>query len=313
MSIKVAGLTKIFDTQRAVDNISFEIEPGHVVGFLGPNGAGKSTTMKILSCFIPPTSGQAFVCGYNVEKDPMSVRKNLGYLPEKNPLYYDMYVREFLEFTAGVFGLGKETKSRVDEMISITGLNREVKKKIGTLSKGYKQRVGLAQALIHKPKALILDEPTSGLDPNQIVAIRELIKQIGSDTTVLLSTHIMQEVQSMCSRVIIINEGKIVADDKIENIGLEKNERESVEGLVVEWKQELSKEKIAEIKNCLSANLLSSSNKWLFKTEQLVLLRKELLGWSLANDLDIISLQKNQATLEDTFRDLTSEKNKRQR
>lgn len=303
MSIKVAQLTKVFGEQRAVDNISFDIEPGHVVGFLGPNGAGKSTTMKILSGYIPQSSGHASVCGFDVATNPMAVKKHLGYLPEKNPLYYDMYVREFLEFTAGVYQLGKLTRSRVDEMISRTGLEKEVKKKIGTLSKGYKQRVGLAQAMIHHPKALILDEPTSGLDPNQIVAIRELIKQISSDTTVLLSTHIMQEVQAMCSRVIIINNGKIVANDKIENIRATDNLEDALHGLWVEWEQPLTQEQLSGIKHAISFS--ETEGKWLFKTNEPDLLRKEIMQWSLNHDWNIVSLQKEQASLEDTFRHLT--------
>lgn len=306
MSIKVAQLTKVFGEQKAVDQISFEIEPGHVVGFLGPNGAGKSTTMKILSGYIPQTSGHASVCGIDVATNPIAVKKHLGYLPEKNPLYYDMYVREFLEFTAGIYQLGKQTKSRVDEMISRTGLEKEVKKKIGTLSKGYKQRVGLAQAMIHHPQALILDEPTSGLDPNQIVAIRELIKQISSDTTVLLSTHIMQEVQAMCSRAIIINNGKIVADDKIENIRATGSQN-ATQGLWVEWDQQLSKEQLSGIQHAVSVTL--TNGKWLFKTNEPDLLRKEIMQWSLNHDLSISSLQKEQASLEDTFRHLTDHQN----
>ena len=306
MSIKVAQLTKIFGEQKAVDNISFDIEPGHVVGFLGPNGAGKSTTMKILSGYIPQSSGHASVCGFDVATNSMAVKKLLGYLPEKNPLYYDMYVREFLEFTAGVYQLGKQTKSRVDEMIDRTGLEKEVKKKIGTLSKGYKQRVGLAQAMIHHPKALILDEPTSGLDPNQIVAIRDLIKQISSDTTVLLSTHIMQEVQAMCSRVIIINNGKIVADDKIENIQAADQSLDTLHGLWVEWEQSLTQEQLSGIKYAISIS--HDGGKWLFKTNEPDLLRKEIMQWSLNHDWNIVSLQKEQASLEDTFRHLTDNK-----
>lgn len=304
MSLKVEQLTKVFDTQVAVDHISFEIEPGNVVGFLGPNGAGKSTTMKILSCFIPATSGKAFVCGYDVEKEPMKVRQSLGYLPEKNPLYYDMYVREFLEFTAGIFELGKQTKGRVDEMISLTGLEKEVRKKIGALSKGYKQRVGLAQALIHQPKALILDEPTSGLDPNQIVAIRELIKQVSSNTTVLLSTHIMQEVQAMCSRVIIINNGKMVADDKIQNIHAGAA-TEVIQGFIVEWAQEITEDMLQELKENTELQQRMAPNRWLFRSKQPESLRKELLSWSVNQNLDILSLQKERSSLEDAFRDLT--------
>ena len=217
MSLSVKNITKQYKKQIAVDDISFEIKSGEIVGFLGPNGAGKSTTMKIISCFIPPTKGTVTVCGFDVSNDDLKVKKKVGYLPESNPLYYDMYVIEFLSFIASLHKINNK-KERIKEMIEMVGLQNEQHKKIGTLSKGYKQRVGLAQAMIHDPDVLILDEPTSGLDPNQIIEIRELIKNFGKDKTVLLSTHIMQEVESMCDRVIIINEGKLVADDSVESI-----------------------------------------------------------------------------------------------
>ena len=219
MSISIKNLTKIYGEQKALDNINIEIEQGQIVGLLGPNGAGKSTMMKILTCFIPPTEGEVKVCGYDIFDNPMQVRANIGYLPEQNPLYYDMYVREFLTFIAGIHKIDKKIrKQRVEEIIELTGISKEVNKKISMLSKGYKQRVGIAQALIHDPKVLILDEPTTGLDPNQLVEIRELIKQIGQTKTVLLSTHIMQEVEAVCSRVIIINNGKLVADDETKHL-----------------------------------------------------------------------------------------------
>lgn len=219
MSISVQSLTKIYGTQRAVDHISFEIQKGEIVGFLGPNGAGKSTSMKMITGYLPPTEGSASVAGFDVTEKPMEVRKRLGYLPEANPLYFDMYVREYLSFSAGIHQItGSEAKSRIEDIISQTGLSKEAHKKIGMLSKGYKQRVGLAQALLHQPEVLILDEPTSGLDPNQIVEIRELIMRMGQEKTVLLSTHIMQEVEAMCSRVIIINNGLIVADESLESL-----------------------------------------------------------------------------------------------
>lgn len=219
MSISVRSLTKIYGTQRAVDDISFEIKKGEVVGFLGPNGAGKSTSMKMITGFLPPTAGNASVAGFDVTVKPMEVRKRLGYLPEANPLYFEMYVREYLEFSAGIHQLtGTERKRRIEHIIAETGLSKEAHKKIGMLSKGYKQRVGLAQALLHQPEVLILDEPTSGLDPNQIVEIRELIMRMGQEKTVLLSTHIMQEVEAMCSRVIIINNGRLVADESLETL-----------------------------------------------------------------------------------------------
>lgn len=217
MSIRVASLTKLYGEQRAVDAISFELKKGEVVGFLGPNGAGKSTTMKMITGYLPPDNGTANVAGFDVADKPMEVRKRLGYLPEANPLYMDMYVREYLEFSARIHGIG-DAKRKIEEMITLTGLGRESHKKIGMLSKGYKQRVGLAQALLHNPEVLILDEPTSGLDPNQIIEIRELITKVGREKTVLLSTHIMQEVQAMCSRVIIIDRGTIKADDSVANL-----------------------------------------------------------------------------------------------
>src|SRR5690554_3020003 len=218
MSLQVNSLTKVYGTQVAVNQISFELAKGEIVGFLGPNGAGKSTTMKMITGYLPATSGVAKVCGFDVQAHPMEVRRRIGYLPEANPLYYDMYIREYLAFTAGIHRLGAKSEARINDMIALTGLTKEAHKKIGALSKGYKQRVGLAQAMLHDPEVLILDEPTSGLDPNQIVEVRDLITRIGREKTVLLSTHIMQEVQAMCSRVIIINNGNIVADDSIDHL-----------------------------------------------------------------------------------------------
>lgn len=218
MSVQVDKLTKVYDEQVAVNNISFQIAKGEIVGFLGPNGAGKSTTMKIITGYIPATSGTAKVCNKIVSENLKFTQSKIGYLPESNPLYYEMYVREYLEFLCGVHKLGKGSKKRIDEVIEQTGLSTEEKKKIGSLSKGYKQRVGLAQAIIHNPEVLVLDEPTSGLDPNQIVEIRDLIKNFGKEKTVILSTHIMQEVEAMCNRVIIIQKGNIVADDSLSNI-----------------------------------------------------------------------------------------------
>ena len=218
MSISIQNLTKLYNEQKALDNVSLEINKGEIVGLLGPNGAGKSTMMKIITCFIPPTKGSVKVCGYDIFDNPMDVRKKIGYLPEHNPLYLDMYVREFLDFVAGVHGLGKQKKERIEQMVEMTGLTKEVNKKIATLSKGYRQRVGIAQAMIHDPEVLILDEPTSGLDPNQLVEVRDLIKNAGKDKTVLLSTHIMQEVEAVCDRTIIINNGQVVADDNTKHL-----------------------------------------------------------------------------------------------
>ncbi|MEK0439924.1 MAG: hypothetical protein RLZZ504_840 [Bacteroidota bacterium] len=217
MSIQVNHLSKRYGSQWAVNDLSFEIPTGEIVGFLGPNGAGKSTTMKILTGYIPATSGDAVVCGFNLNTDSLSVRKRVGYLPEHNPLYLDMYVTEYLQFSAGMAGVSS-IKTAVEKAIDLTQLSPERNKKIGQLSKGYRQRVGLAQALIHDPEVLILDEPTSGLDPNQVVEMRNVIKNLGKNKTVLLSTHIMQEVEAMCSRVILLNHGKIIADNTLEGL-----------------------------------------------------------------------------------------------
>lgn len=230
MSIQVEGLTKIYGKQKAVDNISFSAQPG-VLGFLGPNGAGKSTTMKILTCFIPQTAGKASVCGYDVEKDSLEVRKHIGYLPESNSLYLDMYVKEALGFIAGIHHIASP-QQRIAEVIEQTGLGLEQHKKIGQLSKGYRQRVGLAQAIIHNPQVLILDEPTSGLDPNQLIGIRQLITDLGKSKTIILSTHIMQEVEAVCSQVIIINKGTIVANDSLQGLRSQ-NEGKSLEQIFI--------------------------------------------------------------------------------
>lgn len=217
MSIVVNNISKVYDRQIAVDQISFNAVPGNILGFLGPNGAGKSTTMKILTCFIPQTSGKASVCGYDVTDNPMEVRQNIGYLPENNPLYVDMYVKEALGFIADLHHI-KNKQKQIAEVIELTGLGEEQHKKIGTLSKGYRQRVGLAQAIIHNPPVLILDEPTTGLDPNQIIGIRKLIRELGKTKTVIFSTHIMQEVEAICNQVVIINKGQIVANDLLEDL-----------------------------------------------------------------------------------------------
>lgn len=228
MSIIATDITKIYGKQKALDSVSLEINAGEVVGLLGPNGAGKSTMMKIISCFLPPTSGEASVEGFDIFEQEIEVKKRVGYLPEHNPLYLDMYVREYLAFLAGIHKLGKNKKSRINDIIDITGLGLEQNKKIGALSKGYRQRVGLAQALLHDPSVLILDEPTSGLDPNQLLEIRSLIQDIGKEKTVLFSTHIMQEVEAICDRAVILHQGKIVADDSISVLKKEKQTLEEV-------------------------------------------------------------------------------------
>lgn len=224
MSISIKNLTKIYGEQKALDNVSIEIDKGQIVGLLGPNGAGKSTMMKIITCFIPPTEGTVKVCDFDIFDNPKQVKECIGYLPEQNPIYYDMYVREFLGFIAGIHKIDrKKRRNRIEEIIELTRISKEANKKIGSLSKGYKQRVGLAQALIHDPQVLILDEPTTGLDPNQLIEIRELIKQVGKTKTVLLSTHIMQEVEAVCSRVLIIDNGKLVADDETKHLAAGQN------------------------------------------------------------------------------------------
>ena len=222
MSVIVKNLTKKYGSQLAVNDVSFEIKKGEIIGFLGPNGAGKSTTMKMISGFIDPNSGKVSVCGFDVLENPLEAKAKIGYLPESNPLYYDMYVKEYLNFVAGTYKI-KNKKQRIEEIIKLTGLKKESHKFIGQLSKGYKQRVGLAQAMIHDPEVLILDEPTSGLDPNQLTEIRQLIRNIGKEKTVILSTHIMQEVEAMCDRIIIINQGTIVANETVENIHHKEN------------------------------------------------------------------------------------------
>ena len=301
MSIQVAGLTKIYDTQKAVNNISFELKKGEIVGFLGPNGAGKSTTMKIITGYLPATSGKAVVCGYDVQEHPMEVRRRVGYLPEANPLYYEMYVREYLEFTAGIHKLGAEKGKKIEEMISLTGLGKEAHKKIGALSKGYKQRVGLAQAMLHNPEVLILDEPTSGLDPNQIVEIRDLIRNIGGDKTILLSTHIMQEVMAMCNRVIIINNGQIVADDSIEHL---RQMNTSQNALIVVFEKTFDTSLLQQMKT-LSRHTYIGENTWKLETTDPDALRREVMQWALNHNINISSLQAQTESLEDVFRNLT--------
>lgn len=299
MSIVVKALSRQYGEQLAVNNISFEIGKG-IVGFLGPNGAGKSTTMKMLTTYIPPTSGTASVCGFDVEKNVLDVRKHVGYLPESNPLYYDMYVREYLNFAAGVHQLSN-VKARVEEVIGMTGLAKEVHKKLGQLSKGYKQRVGLAQAMIHNPDVLILDEPTSGLDPNQLADIRDLIVRLGKEKTVLLSTHIMQEVQAMCSRVIIIKDGSIVADDAIGNIQAQSENKNTI---VITLEVDLQQVDFKTIAPVDSIRLVEGRT-WALQTANPDKLRKALMQWALAKDYTIASLQTETRSLEEVFRDLT--------
>ncbi len=304
MSVEVKNITKLYGTQRALDDVSFTVEPGQVVGFLGPNGAGKSTMMKIITCFLPQNSGTVSVDGFDVTADPIKVRERVGYLPEHNPLYHDMYVKEFLSFIAGIQVPSATVSSRVKEMIEVTGLGAEQHKKIGALSKGYRQRVGLAQAMIHNPSVLILDEPTTGLDPNQLVDIRQLIKNIGKEKTVILSTHIMQEVEAICDRVIIINKGKIVADDKTSFLQ-QKSDSETI--ILVEFDKAVSSEKLSTvtgIKKVLAVN--DKTYKVIGPKGQD--LRPLIFNFAVQNNLAVITMQKEENSLESVFRQLTSKK-----
>lgn len=298
MSITVIHLSKIYGAQKAVDDISFTVNKGEIVGFLGPNGAGKSTTMKIITGYLTASTGSATVCGIPVTENSNETKKKIGYLPEANPLYFDMFVREYLDFVTNIHTV-KNKKEKIEEVIKTVGLTVEANKKIGQLSKGYKQRVGLAAALIHDPEVLILDEPTTGLDPNQIIEIRELIKKLGADKTVLFSSHILQEVQAICDRVIIINKGKIVADDLLENLLGKKHFNE----LKLEIKEVVQEDFFEGIENITQVN----ANTWLFKTDDADALRRRLMEISLKKNLNIISLQSETAgSLEDIFRTLTA-------
>lgn len=301
MSVKVQELTKIYGQQKAVNKLSFEAKEGEVLGFLGPNGAGKSTTMKIISCFIPQTEGNVSVCGYDVKESPMEVRQQIGYLPENNPLYLDMYVKEYLEFVARLHHLGKNTKRRIEEMVTLTGLEREQKKKIGQLSKGYRQRVGLAQAMLHDPKVLILDEPTSGLDPNQLIEIRNVIKTLGKEKTVILSSHIMQEVQAICDRVVIINKGEMVANDTTQNLRQQTNNQVLI---TIEFAESTSKALLEQIPHIHQIEALAD-NKWQIITQDNKDIRAEIFHFAVQNKLTLLGMQKEVNSLEDIFRELT--------
>lgn len=300
MSIIVQNVTKQYDTQLALNDVSLTIGKGEIVGLLGPNGAGKSTLMKIITCFIPPTKGTVSVEGYDIWEQSMEVRKCVGYLPEHNPLYLDMYVKEYLGFIGGIHHLkGQELNKRIDEMIEMTGLGVEMHKKIGALSKGYRQRVGLAQAMIHNPSVLILDEPTSGLDPNQLIDIRNLIRDLGEEKTVLLSTHIMQEVEALCDRIIIINKGVVVANDNIENLT-----KESDNVLVVEFDGEVTMEMLRNIVGLKMAKHIKDS-QWILESKADLDIRQDLMRWALNNNLIIKSMQREETSIEECFQKLT--------
>lgn len=301
MSIEVNKLSKKYGNQWAVSDVSFNIPTGQVVGFLGPNGAGKSTTMKMLTCFISPTSGSAKISGLSVGVDDLAIRREIGYLPEHNPLYFDMYVKEYLGFVANLCGITKHVTKRVDEMIARTGLEREQTKKIGTLSKGYKQRVGMAQALMNDPKVLVLDEPTSGLDPNQISEIRNLIREIGEERTVLLSTHIMQEVEAMCSRVITLNQGKLVADDSIERLQQQNRKGKT---LVVKFKNPVKQSALESLKGISAVESLQENRFRLTTITDDI--QEQLFAFAVASKNVLLEQKEEERSLENVFRALTN-------
>jgi ABC-2 type transport system ATP-binding protein len=306
MSLEVQNLSKQFGQQWAVDGISFRVARGEVVGFLGPNGAGKSTTMRIATGYLPPSKGTIKVAGLDVVNDSLNVRKSIGYLPEHNPLYTDMFVHEYLRFCGGIFRLsGAGLRSRVDEIIELCGLEREQHKKIESLSKGYRQRVGLAQAMLHNPEVLVLDEPTSGLDPNQLQEIRRLIKSISRNKTVLFSTHIMQEVQAICDRVVVINKGKIVADDSIQNL-LKSSTGKKI--LTVEFDKAIALETLLQVKGV--QNVFSAgTNTYKIESEPGVDARAELFKFASEKNLSLIGLKLEETSLEAVFKQLTSDTN----
>lgn len=303
MSIEVKNLTKLYGEQKAIDNVTFTVNKGEIVGFLGPNGAGKSTTMKIITGYLQPDEGEAIVSGIAVKKQPLEAKATIGYLPEANPLYYDQYVREYLGFIADVHGVPAKTKKeRIEGVIQTVGLSLESNKKIGQLSKGYKQRVGLAAALIHDPQVLILDEPTTGLDPNQIVEIREVIKALGQNKTVLFSSHILQEVEAICDRVIIINRGKLVANDKLSNL------RQQVDGnnlLRVTFKEPLEAAWLERLGSVQRANKIST-HEWELVCRDAKEAQRQVMELALQENLNIVSLQSGGQSLEDVFRSLTN-------
>lgn len=303
MSLVVKNLLKQYGTQHAVNAISFRVEAGEIVGFLGPNGAGKSTTMKIATGYVPPTSGEVSVAGFDVTAHPLEVKKVTGYLPEHNPLYTDMYVHEYLGFVGKLYGMhGKALKGRVEEMVELCGLTIEQNKKIETLSKGYRQRVGLAQALIHNPKVLILDEPTTGLDPNQILEIRSLIKNISRNKTVIFSTHIMQEVSALCDRVIVIHKGELVADDSLSN--LMKLQGRSI-SLVVEFEGAVDEHALSKISGVEKVVKLDTTKFRIFVHDGADV-RPEIFRYAADRKLSLLGLKQEEGSLENIFRELTA-------
>ena len=303
MSIEVKNLAKIYGEQKAVNDISFTVNAGEIVGFLGPNGAGKSTTMKIITCFLSSSEGSVSVCGFDVNENPMEVRKNIGYLPEHNPLYLDMYVHEYLQFIGGLHNVAN-VKDRVKEVIELTGLTVEQNKQIGQLSKGYRQRVGLAQALIHDPKVLILDEPTTGLDPNQIVEIRKLIKEIAKEKTIIFSTHIMQEVQALCDRAIIINNGEIVADESVQM--LQQVSDDQVVN-IVEFEEEVNESLLSSIQGVIEVKKLEGARYEVVSGK--IDIRSAIFSVAADNKLPLVGLKQQEGSLEHIFQTLTKKEN----
>ncbi len=302
MALIVEHLTKVYGPQTAVNDVSFEVKTGEIVGFLGPNGAGKSTTLKIATSYLPPTSGRVLVGGRDVVADPMEVKKITGYLPEHNPLYLDMYVHEYLRFAGKLYGLhGRSLQARVNEMIQLCGLTREQNKKIESLSKGYRQRVGLAQALIHDPAVLILDEPTSGLDPNQLLEIRNLIRSISRNKTVIFSTHIMQEVEALCERVVVINKGTIVANDRISNLMTKKGRAATV---LAEFESPLNMDEMAQLPGISRLETLGE-NRYRITLEAGVDIRPVIFRYAADHNLSLIGLRQEENSLETIFKELT--------
>jgi len=300
MSVRVESVTKIYGKQKALDEVSFTVNSGEIVGILGPNGAGKSTMMKIITGFLHPEEGSVWINGAVIGGNALEIRRQIGYLPENNPLYMDLYVAEYLEYVAGIYKL-KTGRSRVKEMIGLTGLEPEKHKKIGALSKGYRQRVGIAQALIHDPSVLILDEPTSGLDPTQIVEIRQLIRNISASKTVMLSTHIMQEVEALCDRIMIINHGKIVATDTPKNI--KALATTSIQKVLVEFAESISKDKVNDIEGIVEIQALSDKT-WIISGGESDL-RPLIFRFAVANGLTILTLNKQESSLENVFLEIT--------
>ncbi|MFZ1748789.1 MAG: gliding motility-associated ABC transporter ATP-binding subunit GldA [Saprospiraceae bacterium] len=300
MSIIVQNLTKQFGDQTAVNQLSFEARPGEILGFLGPNGAGKTTTMKMICCYLEATSGTVTVNGYDIKTSPLNARKQIGYLPEHNPLYEEMYVKEFLQFVASIHKIADKAQ-RIEEVIEMTGLTKEQNKIIGTLSKGYRQRVGLAQAIIHDPQVLILDEPTSGLDMNQLIDIRNLIKELGKKKTVIFSSHIMQEVQALCDRVVIINDGHLVADESVDKLtGIMAGDQV----VHVEFAQkDVSKHVFNKIKHV--EDIEQDGNILVFTSAAHHDIRKDIFDTAVAQQLTILEMSREKANMEDIFRKLT--------